>query len=357
MTPVVRDGGDGTSSGRTRSVHERAEMLLEVGRTDEAIRILERLLTEEPEQADTLVLLARTNLAAGRKLAADRASRAALAIEPENVAARCVHALTADALGRADAVEHAEAAVATDPEFWFGHAVLGLVLANTGRYADAAEAAGRAVALAPEEAQAHAMAGDAALVAGRLDEAERAYRLALGLSPEHAVARHNLGVVRMRRAGSLAAGLTDVAEAAALDPTMPESRHLLDGYARTVVVRTGWTALRCGLAGLAGAALVLASDAGTGTVRLLAGLLALVVSGWLVGVLLRTPRSVRPMVRRAVLARRSYWSGPASALVTALTLVGYAGTGHAVVLTPLVLTSVAGAVAARRAGEDLRVDR
>lgn len=337
-------------------VHERAEMLLDIGRPVEAIRAVERLLSQQPDRVDALVLLARANLAAGRNMAADRAARAALEIEPENVLARCLYAMTADALGRTDAIAHAEMAMATAPQLWLGHAVLGTVLAHAGRFEDAASAVGRAVALAPEEAGAHVMAGDVALAAGRLDAAERAYRTALGLAPDHAQARNNLGVVRMRRSGP-ATGLSDVAAAAALDPELPEARHTLAGYVRSMVARSGAVAL--GGVGLtvAGGFVAAALDGDPAAFRLLAGLLAVALFGWLASVALRTPDAVRSLVWSTIRTRRRYWSGPSSVAIVPVVLLAYAATGVGFLLLVLAVPVVGGALAVRVVDERLSADR
>jgi len=337
-------------------LHQHAEMLLEIGRPTEAIRTLDRLLAQEPQRVDALVLLARANLAAGRNVAADRAARAALAVEPDDVPARCLYALTADALGRADAVEHAEAAVALDPQLWFGHAVLGTVLSHAGRFDDATAAARQAVTVAPEEAEAHAMVGDVALTAGWLDAADQAYRAALRLAPDHAHARHNLGLVRMRRSGP-AAGLRDIGAAAALDPELPEAAHNLAGFARGMVAQTGLAALLCVAAATVGVLLATASASGTAVPRLLAGLLAVVVIGWLALIVLRTPSPIRPAVWSTIRTRRHYWLGPASAAVAVAALLAYAGTGLGFLLALLAVPAVGAALVVRALDARLIVDR
>ncbi|MFC5943268.1 tetratricopeptide repeat protein [Micromonospora harpali] len=299
---------------------QRAQLLADLGRYDEAAGEVGLALALEPANADALTTLARVHLAAGRPAEARAAAEAALALAPAAVAP-----LVACGLALVEQGEYAEAAgtagrllAAADDAYAQRSAAA--ILSGSRNGQPALNAAWRGVELAPEESQAHLVL---ALVAARLrlyDLAERAYREALRLDPELDRAGDEPGIVRLERRW-YAAALAELAEsvpavqAAPVAPDRP--RGVVDDLRRLVLYGAGWT--------LVGAVLVAVAAAGTsssGPSRFLAVLVAVsgAVLGWLLAA--RVPgltRTVLPGLLRSdrslALAVYAVAAGPVLLLV------------------------------------------
>lgn len=100
----------------------------------------------------------------------------------------------------AAAAGHYERALAADPGNLSATLNLGTLAARAGDYATARSRFERAVALAPDSDDAHANLGGALLALGDPEGAERELTRTLALNPENRFARHNLEVLRQRRA-------------------------------------------------------------------------------------------------------------------------------------------------------------
>ncbi|MFI2661699.1 tetratricopeptide repeat protein [Micromonospora carbonacea] len=279
---------------------QRAQLLADLGRYDEAAGEVGLALALEPANADALTTLARVHLAAGRPAEARAAAEAALAVAPDTVAALVVRGLALVEQG-----EYAEAAgtagrllAAADDAYAQRSAAA--ILSGSRNGQPALNAAWRGVELAPEESQAHLVL---ALVAARLrlyDLAERAYREALRLDPELDRAGDEPGIVRLerRRYASALAELAENVPAVQAAPAVPDSpRGVVDDLRRLVLYGAGWT--------LVGAVLVAVAAAGvssSGPSRFLAVLVAVsgAVLGWLLAA--RVPgltRTVLPGLLRS----------------------------------------------------------
>ncbi|MFF3852020.1 tetratricopeptide repeat protein [Micromonospora sp. NPDC002575] len=280
---------------------QRAQLLADLGRYDEAAGEVGLALALEPANADALTTLARVHLAAGRPAEARAAAEAALAVAPDTAAP-----LVARGLALVEQGEYAEAAdtagrlLAAGPADAYAQRSAAAILSGSRNGQPALNAAWRGVELAPEESQAHLVL---ALVAARLrlyDLAERAYREALRLDPELDRAGDEPGIVRLERR-RYAAALAELAEsvpAVQAAPAAPDSpRGVVDDLRRLVLYGAGWT--------LVGAVLVAVAAAGassSGPSRFLAVLVA--VSGAALGWLLaaRVPgltRTVLPGLLRS----------------------------------------------------------
>ncbi len=98
------------------------------------------------------------------------------------------------------AAAHYERTLIADPNNLSATLNLGTLAARAGDYATARARFERAVALAPDSDDAHANLGGALLALGDLPAAERSLTRALELNPENRFARHNLELLRVRRA-------------------------------------------------------------------------------------------------------------------------------------------------------------
>lgn len=323
---------------------ERAQLLLDVGRPEEARLQLARAVASDPENAAALALLARALIRTRRLDDALTAARRAAALAPESPEGHVSVALSLLMLNRHDqAVRAAREAVRLAPDEAYHHVVLSYALsdhATSARRRRDRRAAGvearvaglEAVRLAPGYAEAYGALGYVGLVTGAQRAAVADYREALRLDPSHAVARTNLGVLqvhtlRLFDAGhSFSAALRD-------DPSLDEARQSLAAVlARGLVVLNVLTFVAALLHGAALSAdsrvVATAGRAAVGAL-LLAALVATVVA------LRRGPRAVRGYYLR-MLRRR-----PAMLLLAALTAVGCLSALTAAVVPPDLASTLA----------------
>ncbi|MEV0805580.1 tetratricopeptide repeat protein [Micromonospora sp. NPDC050200] len=249
---------------------QRAQLLAELGRYDEAVEELGFALALDPTDAVALALLARVHLVAGRPAEALTAADAASAGAPTAVAPLVLRGFAlADLEEYAESARTADRILAVGPTDAYAQRGAAGILAEARNGQSALNAAWRGVELAPDEPQAHLVL---ALVAGRLelfDLAERAYREALRLDPELAEARQDPGVIRLERR-RWAEALEQVAALASVNPGRAAGLPVTAGIRRVVLLGGAWTlvgslvvaALAPGGAGLARAVAVLAAVAG-----------------------------------------------------------------------------------------------
>ncbi|SIQ21766.1 tetratricopeptide repeat protein [Micromonospora avicenniae] len=221
---------------------QRAKLLAELGRYDEAAAEVSYAVALEPANAVALTLLARLHLAAGRPAEALTVADTALAAAPGTVAP-----LVARGMALADLERYAESARAADeilaigPDDAYAQRSAAAILAGSRNGQPALNAAWRAVELTPEEPEGHLVLG---LVAANLhlyDLAERAYREALRLDPRLAEARHDIGVIRLEQR-RWSEALEHLAEAAATGPARVDGgRSIPDRLRRMVLYAAGWS--------------------------------------------------------------------------------------------------------------------
>jgi tetratricopeptide (TPR) repeat protein len=291
---------------------DRAKLMLDVGRGEDAVALLTAHLTEHAEDTGALSLLAWAQLRCERPAAALAATEAALAVEPDHLGAwqRRSQALTA--LDRhAEAVGAGRRCVELAPDSWTTHYTYGLALRKvSGQESMVLAAANHAVALAPGNPDTHVLLGLAYGGLGNAGAAEQCYRRALAIDPAHTYARSNLSTLDLRR-GRFGAALAGFREAASTDPqetlfhrniaATVLSALIKRGYLLALVTVFGtWVAVNImfGAAGEPGAAAPAAAD---WPVR--AGLGVLVAGAWavLLTVKLRPlSRYLRGHVRRVL---------------------------------------------------------
>ncbi|NES31404.1 tetratricopeptide repeat protein [Micromonospora terminaliae] len=248
---------------------QRAQLLAELGRYDEAAEELDAGLAVQPGSPEALTMLARVHLAADRPAAALPVAEAAVAAAPGALSPLVARGFALVDLGRwKAAASTGDRILALGPADAYAQRSAAAILAGARNGQPALNAAWRGVELAPDTAQAHLVLG---VVAARLelyDLAERAYREALRLDPEVAEARHDMGVIRLEQR-RYAQALEDLAEVAALDPTAGEPRpSVADGLLRLVLHGAGWSLL-------AGVLVAVLAPVAPGPSRLLALLAAL----------------------------------------------------------------------------------
>jgi tetratricopeptide (TPR) repeat protein len=193
---------------------QRAELLAELGRYDEAVEELAAGLAQKPRDVPMLHMLARVHLAAGRAADALAAVDAALALAPARIPLLALRGLALMDLRRfTEAAEVAGRILALAPTDPYAQRAAAAILAGSRNGQPALDAAWRAVELAPREAQAHLVLALVATGLHLFDLAERAYREALELDPTLGEADRDVGVIRLERRW-YAAALAEAAEAA-----------------------------------------------------------------------------------------------------------------------------------------------
>lgn len=238
-------------------VHRRADDLLDLRRPRDAELLVRDHLAADPDDADSLLLLAQALHDQKRAREAEEAARAAIILAPASQQAQIV--LTDILVGRDDAagaLQSAHEAVRLAPELWTGHysVARALLIGRLPRVRGALDAALRAVELAPHAAAAHNLVGICFNALNQPDQARQAFTEALRLDPQDTNAAANLAALdadsgRLRRAAQrVTSALGQAPQESALHDSLD---HVLLGFARRLL----WVVL--------GAALVIGIEIGT----------------------------------------------------------------------------------------------
>lgn len=220
---------------------QRAELLADLGRYEDAAAEVAQLIASEPDNAQALTLLARIHLAADRPAEAIVAADAAVAADPRDLAALAVRGNTLTELNRfSEAAQIADQILSLYPEDPYAQTSAAAILADVRNDQRAMDAAWRGVQLAPEFATAHLVLGMVSARMQLFELAERAYREALRLDPELADARHDIGIIRLEQRRYTEA-LEHLAEAAVADPSNIDTGDgLRDGVRHVLYAGAGY---------------------------------------------------------------------------------------------------------------------
>jgi Flp pilus assembly protein TadD len=195
-----------------------ANLLLSVGRQEEAEAKLREVLRLRPEDADALSMLAVVELAQNRKDEALRLAERARAAHPD--APSAYRALSYARQARFDlkgALQAAREAAELRPDEADGWARVAELELALGERARAQESSERAVALRPGDALALTVQGFALLARESGAEAARLFREAAALDSGAPLPRFGLGLALIQ-SGDLDGGTENLSIAAALDP-------------------------------------------------------------------------------------------------------------------------------------------
>ncbi|HMB55404.1 MAG TPA: tetratricopeptide repeat protein [Thermoanaerobaculia bacterium] len=230
---------NGASPAPVPAIHvNHGDVLVQLGRGDEAAAEYRRALALEPATPHALYGLARVESSAGDLETAVGHLEQAAALPAHNAE---VHGLLAQLyrrLGRDDEAELAvlragagRAARTADPVVaaMEGEAVStqaigrrGRRLADAGRYAEAEAAFRKVIELRPPNARDLSNLGGAVAAQGRLDEAIDLYDQALEIDPEETYTLNNRGLALAER-GDLEAAAANLARAVEIDPAYAEA--------------------------------------------------------------------------------------------------------------------------------------
>ena len=173
---------------------KRAELLVHVGRYDDAVTELRQAQAAEPENAYALALLAMC-LAEQKKYAeASQAAKCAIGLAPDNPYPYLAQSIVLERRNRSAEAEAAiREAIALDPNNTLYHAHLARVLFNQRRWKQAREAAEAGLALDPEDVDCTNLRAMSLVKLGEKSGAGEALATALKRDPEDAFSHANLG--------------------------------------------------------------------------------------------------------------------------------------------------------------------
>ncbi|GAA0419432.1 hypothetical protein Aca07nite_04860 [Actinoplanes capillaceus] len=340
---------------------ERALLLADLGRYDEAADEIAAGLTAAPQEAGLLATLARIHLAADQPAEALAAAERAAAAEPGDLAVLVVRSMAlTDSRRFADAAGVAAEILTGWPDDAYAQRTGAALLSESRNGQEALNAAWNGVRIAPTDAEAHLVL---AVVAARLrlfDLAQRAYGEALELDPVIGDAGRDTGIVRFERR-RWARAIEELAEEASLGvppgadipdpgafaspsppvvvpahPVLDVSGETADAVGETARYGSGGTIVAAVLA----AAMTLIN---VGISRVWAGLIGVLIFGavvfWFRG---RLPEPAGVVMRRLRSGDRRLAAAVYLTFAAPLFLLGYAVVGGP---APLVAGMVAGAVA------------
>ncbi|WP_239164751.1 hypothetical protein [Actinoplanes palleronii] len=209
---------------------QRALLLADLGRYDEATEEIAAGLSAAPDESALLATLARIHLAAEQPVEALAAADRAAGAEPGTLPALVVRAMAlTDSRRFGEAAGIAGEILRTWPEDAYAQRTGAALLSESRNGQEALNAAWNGVRVAPAEAEAHLVL---AVVAARLrlfDLAQRAYAEALDLDSAIGDAGLDVGVVRLERR-RWARALEELAEEASLGAAPPPDASAPEGY-------------------------------------------------------------------------------------------------------------------------------
>ena len=197
---------------------QRALLLADLGRYDEAAGEIAAGLSAAPDEAGLLATLARVHLAAEQPAEALAAANRAVTAAPDTVAPLVVRAMAlTDNRRYAEAADVATGILRAWPDDAYAQRTGAALLSESRNGQEALNAAWSGVRAAPADGEAHLVL---AVVAARLrlfDLAQRAYAEALELDPAIGDAGRELGIVRFERR-RWARAIEELADEASLAP-------------------------------------------------------------------------------------------------------------------------------------------
>ena len=226
----------------SKEIIERADLLDEVGRKDEAIALLLAVLASEPENVEALISLSSVYLDTDLKKALETAERA-MAIDPYDIRP-VLHAAGASLdLNRvSDGIMYARRAVEDAPWLAPAHALLAIGLCRRRKTREEAmKEAARAIELEPNLALGYNAAGTVELAAGNWKAAAGWFRKALEVEPHDTTAQANL-VTAQEADGRLAPAFADAHALLAVDPRDEHGLEVLNETVYTTLVHLLWIA-------------------------------------------------------------------------------------------------------------------
>jgi Flp pilus assembly protein TadD len=166
-------------------VGKLVQILVAAKRPDDAERVLEQALDQQPDQATLLAMLARLRQAQGQLDVAEELYGRAAALAPDDVTVRSAYGTLLMSRQRWAQAQVEFAAVAElSPDDFDAQNNLGVIWGELGDFDRARACFVRAAEIRPNDAGALFAVGVVDMRAGRLDDAEQFFRRALTLRPD-----------------------------------------------------------------------------------------------------------------------------------------------------------------------------
>lgn len=203
---------------------QRASLLLNSGRPDEALRVLDSKLAEDPSNAAAHGLMALCLLDMNEAPRALESAERASGEAPEWGFPRYVHANVLLRMGKAkNALLSAQDAVSLDPEDPNYHALVASCYVAMSQWKEGLVSAECGLELDPEDDRCTNLRALCLRQLGEVDEAETALRVSLGHDPDNAWTFQNLGFAALQ-SGRHDEAIGHFRESLRLDPTDDASR-------------------------------------------------------------------------------------------------------------------------------------
>jgi Tfp pilus assembly protein PilF len=226
---------------------DRASMLCDLRRHDEAATLVKTLIAREPQNPQAWCMLAVAELGRGDKDAAHNSALAAIAVAPELEWAHRLASISTNTPDRRDeAIRHARDAVRLAPDQPSTLICLARALAhNPATASEARRVSDAALTIAPNSPDTNFTVGTVAAADGRRADAEAAFLRTLQINPEHSAAHNELARLKLKKgsrfnADSLAQAATGFATAVGTDPRSSVSRKNLDLVVRSFLSRVAY---------------------------------------------------------------------------------------------------------------------
>lgn len=206
-----------------KSEFERALVLHQAGRFDEAAKLYRLVIDGEPQNSECPRLLAGIENQRGNCAEALVLIQTAINIAPNDPRAFNTRGNILRKMNRPqDALASYDTAIALSPGYAKAHGNRGVLLHQLGRLDEALESFGRAIALDPHDANAFNNRGSLLKAMKRCDEAVKDYDDALALKPGYADAHKNRGTA-LQEMSRCEEALVSYDQALALRAAYPEA--------------------------------------------------------------------------------------------------------------------------------------
>lgn len=179
---------------------QRAEMLMEAKRYEDARIQFLNAITSDPEDASAYCRLGVCCSLLGMNAEAIEFGTKAVSLKPDWADVHYQLAWTYNRIGeKYKAEQSAREALACEPDFAEALLLMGWTFLDRNRMEEALDAANGVIALRPENADAFNLQGLSYLRLGKLDEGQQALERALRLKPENPTSLANIGYVHLQR--------------------------------------------------------------------------------------------------------------------------------------------------------------
>lgn len=196
----------------------RAQLLLGVGRVNEASKDIQQELSLNPNDSDALALQSIIAVVQNDKERALTGAQKAVAADPKSASALTALSYAQQAnFDLEGARKSLQQAVQANPDNALAWARLAELHTSFSKLDDAIEAAKKAVALNPNLSRTQMVLGFAHLLRVSIGEAKAAFEQAIALDQADSLSRLGLGLAKIRE-GALEEGRQEIEIAASLDP-------------------------------------------------------------------------------------------------------------------------------------------